>query len=132
MENLEAAIVAVVKGDLNCLPAVLAAEHLELLKAAANLPQLSVSRTALTQVLQDWRRGCHSADDVQRWASFIRRGYAFGKVSGGIQPVNIDYDASDEELIVEIIRRFDEIGDLIDGRLEEGEQEDMLRALALR
>ncbi len=32
-------------------------------------------------------------------------------------------------MIVEIIGRFDEIGDLIDGDIDDGEQEEMLRIL---
>lgn len=128
MEDLEAAIAAVVEGDVNRLSTVLTADHLELLDAAAKLPQLSVSRSALTRVLKEWRNGHCSAEDVQRWASFVRRGYVSGN-SGGIRPIDIEYDAMDEELIVEIVGRFDEIGDLIDGRIDDNEQEEMLRAL---
>lgn len=129
MEDLEAAIAAVVDGDVNRLSTLLTADHLELRDAAAKLPHLSVSRSALLRVLKEWRSGHCSADDVQQWASFVRRGYVSGKTSGGVRPIDIEYDAKDEELIVEIIGRFDEIGDLIDGRIDDTEQEEMLRAL---
>ena len=129
MKDLEAAIAAVVEGDVNRLSTVLTADHLELLDAAAKLPPLSVSRSALTRVLKEWRSGRCSADDVQKWASFVRRGYVSGKTSGSLRPIDIEYDAMDEELIVEIIGRFDEIGDLIDGSIDDNEQEEMLRAL---
>ncbi len=128
MEDLGAAIAAVVEGDVSRLSTVLAADHLELLDAATKLSPLSVSRSALTRVLKEWRSGHCSADDVQQWASFVRRGYVSGR-SGGVRPIDIEYDAMDEELIVEIIGRFDEIGDLIDGIIDDNEQEEMLRAL---
>jgi len=129
MKDLEAAIAAVVEGDVNRLSTVLTADHLELLDAATKLSSLSVSRSALTRVLKEWRSGHCSADDVQQWASFVRRGYVSGKVSDGLRPIDIEYDAMDGELIVEIIGRLDEIGDLIDGRVDSSEQEEMLRAL---
>lgn len=128
MEDLGEAIAAVVEGDVNHLSTVLAADHLELLDAAAKLPPLSASRSALTRVLKEWRSGHCSADDVQKWASFVRRGYVAGH-SDGIRPIDIEYDAMDEELIVEIIGRFDEIGDLIDESIDDHEQKEMLRAL---
>lgn len=128
MEDLGAAIAAVVQGDVNHLSTVLAADHLELLDAATKLPPLSVSRSALTRVLNGWRSGHCSADDVQKWASFVRRSYVAGN-SGGIRPIDIEYDAIDEELIIKIIGRFDEIGDLIDGSIDDNEQKEMLRAL---
>jgi hypothetical protein len=129
MEVLETAIAAVVAGDMSGLSTVLGASHPELQNAASNLPQLSISRSALTRVLNDWGSGTYDADNVQQWASFVRRGYVAGRGNGAIHPIDIEYDASDEELIVEIIGRFDEIGDLVDGRIDENEQVEMPRAL---
>lgn len=129
MTTLASAIAAVVDGDLNSLSTVLAANHDDLLRAAAELPDLTISRPALIKVLKAWRSGLGSADDVQRWASFVRRGYIAGQFHGGVTPIDIDYDANDEELIVEIIGRFDEIGDLIDGHIDDNEQQAMLKAL---
>jgi hypothetical protein len=129
MEDLEAAIAAVVEGDVNRLSTVLTAEHLELLDAATKLSPLSVSRSALTRVLEEWRSGHCSAENVQQWASFVRRGHVSGKASDGLRPIDIEYDAMDEELIVKIIGRFDAIGDPIDGGIDDSEQEEMLRAL---
>lgn len=129
MNTLEAAIVAVVEGDLNELSTILAASHSNLLDAAAKLPRLTISRTTLIRVLSVWRSGRYTADDIRQWASFVRRGYVQGKASGVLRPINIRYDISDEELIVEIIGRLDEIGDKIDGEIDENEQKEMLRLL---
>lgn len=129
MEDLGAAIAAVVQGDVNHLSTVLVADHLQLLDAATKLSPLTVSRSALTRVLNGWRSGHCSADDVQKWASFVRRGYVSGEASDGLRPIEITYDAMDEELIIKIIGRFDEVGDLIDGSIDDNEQEEMLRTL---
>ncbi len=129
MESLESAVAAVLKGDVAHLPTVVAASHPELQEAAANLPQLSVSRSALTRILYEWRSGHCAAADVQKWASFVRRGYISGKTNGPLHPIDVQYDASDEELIVEIIGRLDEIGDIIDGYIDDEEQAEMLKTL---
>ena len=129
MKTLASAIAAVVDGDLNALSTVSAANDDDLLSAAAELPDLTISRPALIKVLKAWRSGLGSADDVQRWASFVRRGYIAGRFHSGVASIDIAYDANDEELIVEIIGRFDEIGDLIDGHIDDNEQEAMLKAL---
>jgi hypothetical protein len=131
MEALVAAIAAVVEGDLNGLATVRAASHRELSDAAAKLPKVFVSGSALARVLENWRRGLVADEDVQRWASFIRRGYVSGGTSGEIHPIEIEYDANDEALIVEIIGRLDEIGDRVDGSVDAREQEEMLRALRI-
>lgn len=129
MEDLKAAIAAVLEGDVNRLSTILVANHADLQDAAAKLTQLLVSRSALTRVLKEWRNGRWTADDVQKWASFVRNGYVAGKNIGEIRPIDIEYDIGDEDLIVEIIGRLDEIGDLIDGHIDDNEQEEMLRAL---
>jgi hypothetical protein len=129
MKTLMEAITAVVKGDLKALTAVRESSHAELLKAAEDLPRLVVSRNALANVLEGWRGGLYAADDVQRWASFVRRGYVSAGPHGALRPIEIEYDSRYEALIAEIIGRFDEIGDLVDGCIDASEQEEMLQSL---
>jgi hypothetical protein len=129
METLTVAIAGIVEGDLSFLGMVLTAGHRALLEAAANLPQLVVSRSGLARVLENLRNGFFSPEDIQRWASFVRRGYVTGGVSGELRPIGIEYDAKDEALIAEIIGRLDEIGDQVDGRIDASEVEEMLRAV---
>jgi len=129
MDALTAAIAAVISGDLSHMAALAAASDRALWDAAERAPRLVLSRFALTKVLDDWRRGFFSAEDVQRWASFIRRGYVSGTYSGELPPIAIDYDPKDEELIVGVIGRLDEIGDQVDGHIEPREMEELLRAL---
>ncbi len=129
MEAIEGSILNVVNGDLYALPVILEADQSELLQAAANLPQLMITKITMIRVLTALRCGDITADRVQQWASFVRRGYVSGKGSGGIQPIDIAYDKGNEELIAEIIARLDEIGDLIDGEVDAIEQQEMLTAL---
>jgi hypothetical protein len=128
MEILDTALTAVLAGDLSYLTAVRTADHADLQRAAARLPELSVSRLALINVLDGWRDGRWSDHHVQKWASFMRRGHAV-EWKGGKLPIDISYDAHDEDLIAEIISRFDELGDLIDGIISDDEQREMLRSL---
>jgi len=97
VETLAAAIAAVVEGDMNSLSTILAASDHELQKAAANRPKLSVSLSAVARVLRDWRSGHYTADNVQQWASFVRRGYVARDSLGGIRPIDIEYDAGHDQ-----------------------------------
>lgn len=55
--------------------------------------------------------------EVQRWASFMRRGYIGAGEGGPITPLDIYYQAGYEEEMVEIVGRLDEIGDVVDGEV---------------
>ena len=129
MESLEAAMLRVVAGDIGCPSSVLTADHSKLQEAAEKLGPLCVSRLAVSNVVRTWRSGKFSAEDVQRWASFVRRGYVGGAAVSPIRPISILYDAQDEELIVETIGRLDEIGDLIGGHVDDEEQKQLIQAL---
>jgi hypothetical protein len=80
-------------------------------------------------VITGWRSGIYTAKDVQMWASFVRRGYVSQRNIGEARPISIAYDTDDEALIVEIVGRFDEIGDKIDGEIDDNERKEMLRIL---
>lgn len=127
--TLESAIASIMDGELRDLPTILSSSHSEIENATTKLPQLSVSRSSLIKVLSEWRLGHITADDVQRWASFVKRGYVSGKAIGRLRPINIQYDAVDEDLIVEIVGRLDEIGDQVDGFIDDNEQNQMLQTL---
>ncbi len=129
MKTLTAAIAGIMAGDLDCLTDVLTASDRARSEAAAKLPRPVVSRSSLTKVLEDWRKGLISAQDVQGWASFVRRGYVSGGASGAKRPISIEYDDQDETLIADTIGRLDEIGDQIDGQIGARELEEMLERL---
>jgi hypothetical protein len=65
--------------------------------------------------------------DVQFWAQFIRNG--FGPGPGGIQSIEIDYEAEAEDVIVNALGRMNELGDEIDGVITTAEADKLLSAL---
>ena len=130
MKEIEGAIAAVVDGDLDALPLIFAASQSDLLHAATNMRPLTISKGSLIRVLTAWCGGDSTANGVQQWASFVRRGYVSGEKIGELQPIDIVYDKKDEDLIVEIIGRLDEIGDAIDGEVDARERQGMLRILS--
>lgn len=129
MKTLEMTIAAIVAGDPGGLSMAKAANHPGLLNAAVRLPPLTIARSALVRVLKSWRSGHCTADEVQQWASFVRRGFIAGAARSAVRPIDIEYDTCDEDLIVEIIGRLDEIGDMVDGEVDDNEREEMLRIL---
>lgn len=129
MKDFSVVLEDIVNGELRQFDIVLSVDQSDLLNSATDLPRLIISRSALISVLTGWRSGIYTPKLVQMWASFIRRGYVSQKSDSGVHPIAITYDASDEDLIVEIIGRLDEIGDKIDGDIDENEREEILRAL---
>jgi hypothetical protein len=130
MKALEEAITAAVAGDLDALPTIESASQSDLLQAASNLHPLTLTKSALIRVLKGWPSGADADENVQRWASFVRRGYVAGRRDDPVQSIDIEYDQSDEDLIVEIIGRFDELGDVVDGEIDDAEKQSMMNALA--
>ena len=129
MKRLEDALLGVVEGNLDNLTIVLDTPHADLLRAAENLPPISMSRSALIRVLNEWRMDRYGAFEVQQWASFVRHGFVVGGRDGPIQPIDIAYDPVAEEVIVEVVGRLTEIGDVIDGTVDDIERQKMLKDL---
>ena len=129
MRHLARALSAIVEGELSALPVVLAAAHSDLEHATSIAGRLTVSRQSVVRVLKAWRSGDFTAGEIQQWASFVRRGYVAQRQMTGIFPLKIEYDESDEGLIVEIIGRLDEIGDSIDGEIDDVELEALFISL---
>lgn len=125
MNELERALLSVVDGDLNDFIPIKMASNFDLNCAAENLGPLILSKEALVRVLSEWQGMRRTANDVQQWASFVRRGYVAGG-SGGVRPLDIIFDENNEDLIVEIIARLDDIGDLVDGEVDASELQQML------
>jgi hypothetical protein len=101
--------------------------HEKLWSAAADL-RLVLTTSAVHRVVSSLIAGEISPSEAQRWASFVRRGYADGGAQP-IRPLDIEYEASREGDIVEVVGRLDEIGDRIDGNPSEQEQRQWLASL---
>ena len=59
----------------------------------------------------------------------MKRGYLEPVSSSPIRPVDIDFEAADEESIFEVLGRLDELGDRVDGVVSSRELEKMLAAM---
>lgn len=117
MNELERALLSVVDGDLNAFIPIKTASNFDLNCAAENLSPLILSKEALVRVLTEWQGRERTANDVQQWASFVRHGYV-AMESGGVRPLDIIFDENNEDLIVEIMARLYDIGDLVDGEVD--------------
>jgi hypothetical protein len=118
-----------VAGDLDALASVLDHRQHSIGEAARAAADLVVTPDAVRSVLRHLRDGGVSPEHVQRWASFVRRGYVAGQERGPVQPIKIEYEAEAEDELAEIIARLDELGDRIDGQIDSREIDGMLHTL---
>jgi hypothetical protein len=113
-------LVTAVAADLAAFARLHAVPHHALLTAQAQALALILRRPALHHVLVTLSHDRRATQLIQRWASFVRRGY-IGPVNVPIAPLDITYDAAHEDTMVDIISRLDELGDLIDGTIDDAE-----------
>ena len=125
--ELATAVAAVLAGDAEQLPVVATAAQRELNDALSGF-DLVLTRDAVARALRRYRAGEFDGATAQAWASFVRRGYIGGS-GGPVEPLRIDYEAAYEDAIVDAVDRLDEIGDLIDGAVDEAEIGVLLAAL---
>jgi len=116
-------------GDASVLDSLLAAPHAHLIEAARRVPRLHVGKHALLRILSDWKRGAVSVSQVQRWASFVKRGYGPQSAAEPVRPVDFVFDQASESLIVDVLGRLDELGDTIDGTISQEELNRMIERL---
>ena len=124
------ALAQVVGGDPLALPLVASLSQADLLLAATLLHSpLVVTRRAAASVLKGYAGATYSPQQVQAWASFVRRGYVASPSKEPIRPLDIEYEEAWEDAIVEVVSRLDEIGDLIEGEVTVGDALDLLELL---
>jgi hypothetical protein len=127
-EEVAATLRRVLSGDVRALDrlARFGPHVVSALLEGPGAPVLSVG--AVVSVVRGYAGGQLPQDQVQRWAAFMRWGY-FGGPGAPKDAVAVEYDPRREFDINEVIGRLDELGDLIDGELREGEAEEMIRIL---
>lgn len=127
------ALTAVLEGDPLSLSVIESLEHHDLLSAAVEVRrQAVVRRSAVVDVLRGLLVGAWTPEQVQAWASFVRRGHIAGRSGLPVRPLDIEYDDACEEEIAAAVSRLDEIGDLVDGEVTTGEILDLLQLLGDR
>jgi hypothetical protein len=122
-ESMGRALKAVLDGDV----AAIVELRPEDLRGASE--ELIVRREAMLKVLRLFRRQESTPEHVQRWASFLRRGYVADSHGGLVKPLPIGYEPDVEDAMIEIVARLDEIGDAIDGVVSESELDAMIHRL---
>ena len=121
------AIGAALSGDVAAAELLAAFPHSELLESVDGW-ELVVTKFCVRRVVEGLLQRQVSAEDAQRWSSFIRRGY-LDSGQAPIAPLRINYEPDDEDLIVEVVSRLDELGDLVDGEIDEVELRRFLDSL---
>lgn len=113
----------IVSGDLSELTDNFERKLKEALIKNLPLPTLTLAKHGVLKVIDGLQRGKFPPALVQKWASFMKRGYIDLSLSNPVSPIEIEYDQESEEEIVEVLSRLDEIGDSIDGEVEPEEIE---------
>jgi hypothetical protein len=121
---------AVIDGDLAWMSLIESWTQDQLAEAAIGT-ELVLRHDAVARVLNRYATGQIASVDVQRWASFVRRGYVAGRRDGSVLRLNISFESAHETAISEAVARLDELGDLVDGVLREGEIDELIANLAL-
>lgn len=118
------------RGDRRAIALLERQPHDAVLEAAGMLPGLVLRADAVRAVLLDLRDGRLSPDSAQRWASFVRRGYVSDGGRQPLVPIHIEYESGAEDDIVEGVARLDELGDAVDGEIDEDESARLIARLS--
>lgn len=123
-------LIQILAGDVTHIRALERHQQLEITKVAAEMPStcLTLFPNAVKRVLLALLKREIVPEQAQAWASFVRRGYISGTGSP-ISAIAIAYDPNHEDAIVEAIARLDELGDLIDGSMDDDEIRQLLEHL---
>src|SRR5947208_13513912 len=115
-------IIRIISGDVKHMPA-LAHQRLSDVAHVAEeipLPQRTLTAHAVRQVLLALGERKIAPEETQAWASFVRRGY-IPTTEKVVRIIDIPYEENREDAIVEAIGRMDELGDIIDGAMDDNE-----------
>jgi|GEM_PF-1423640 len=118
-----------IEGDLQAFFAVRTRPQEEIIEARNQLSHLTLSSEALARVVRSLLNGKVAKQEVQSWASFMRRGYIAGTMAPRVFPIDIAYTVEREDEIALIVSRLDELGDVVDGEIDANELVGMLHQL---
>lgn len=127
--SLSDALRNALSGDLEAFEMLLSTPNVELSKTVENLPeeQLILTKKAVRKILSSLQSGLISPEQAQSWASFVRRGYVPEKGNARIRPINIHYE--DEDDLAGVVGRLDELGDRVDGKIDNAELTELLQTV---
>jgi hypothetical protein len=126
------------------MPVISSVNHEDLAAVAdGEVGGLVVTKKAVIRVLEGLLAASWTPEQAHVWATFVRWGVAGTWVKGEkgrrdlmpiaasvpYFPLDIEFDEADEDRIVEVVARLDEIGDFIDGHVSTREQHQLLEFL---
>ena len=118
-----------VNGDLAAFASLLTEPQHAIQEVSSELPPLVLTAEAVRKVLVALQRHDAPPELAQRWGSFMRWGLIPDTTDEPAVPIDIRFDPSREDEIVEIVARLDELGDLVDGGLSTNEISAFIRTL---
>lgn len=121
-------LIRAVEGDAEAVEAIRRLPWAAFHEMSQQAPVPTLRASAVAEVLIGLRDGRLAPEQAQAWASFMRSGFLEGSQSGS-PIIDIQYDPSEEEAIVEAIGRLDELGDAVDGTIDADEAGQLLRQL---
>ena len=115
-------LVQVVEGDLSCLDQLIGYSQAAIERAYRQVERLLLTKAAVLRVLASLKVENFDPNTAQQWASLMRRGYIGGNVDDPpVTPIKIEYEPEFEEPISEVLSRLDELGDIVDGEIDQFE-----------
>ena len=120
------------QGDVAAFARLEQQPHAVLVQWAAQLPVLILGPDGVLAVLEALEQQTAATPLIQRWASFVSRGYlANGGTQGWepIKPLDIPYVVAAEDQIIEVLARLNELGDIVDGTIDTDELHELVASL---
>jgi RHS repeat-associated protein len=127
---VSADLVRILSGEARHVSVLKGHAHAELENVAAGISGLALTlkATAVRRVLSDLSEKRITPVQAQEWASFVMREYMPSR-EGPIRPISVEYEPAQEEQIVEAVSRLEQLGDLVDGVIDNDELRELLEAL---
>jgi hypothetical protein len=124
------ALVRAVHGDLDAFLIIRRVPHEQLREAAETIAPLVLRGEDVVAVLRALRDRAVAPELARSWASFVRRGYiAESERAAPVHALSIDYEPRTEPEIISAIGRLDELGDDVDGVMEDAEMDESIHRL---
>ena len=120
---------SVLDGDLEAYARLREFDHHKISACSDQLGHCLVKPRAVVLVLMTLQKEKRSSALISEWASFIRVGFIPFTRRGPILPINIDYDREWETEISNAIGRLSELGDEIDGCIDDDENRLLIKSL---
>jgi hypothetical protein len=125
-------LASTLQGDLVAFARLEQQPHALLVQLATQLTNLTLGPDALLAVLESLEQQTVATPLIQRWASFVRRGYladSSARRRQPIKPLDIPYAAEAEAQIVAVLTCLDELGDVVDGTIEPKQLHELVASL---